>query len=85
MNAPKNVVSAARRVADKRKRAEQAEEQTVLQRFVAGLDPEYANKLRHDSLVAANTRLRGASPEEVVREAELHFESRVRFLMGESS
>jgi hypothetical protein len=85
MNAPKNVVSAARRVADKRKRAEQAKDTAALQRFIAGLDAEYLTKLKHDCLVTANTRLRGASPEEVVREAELHFESRVRFLMEKSS
>jgi hypothetical protein len=87
MNTPKNVVSAARRVADKRKRAEQAEEQTALQRFVAGLDPEYTDKLRHDAIRSAHERLREsrATPEEVVAEAGLHFAAQVRFLMGASS
>jgi hypothetical protein len=82
MNAPKNVVSAARRVADKRKRAERAEEQTALQRFVAGLDPEYIVKLRHDALRSAHERLHGAPPEKVTAEAEQAFEAQVRFLMG---
>ena len=85
MNAPKNVVSAARRVADKRKRAEQAEEQTALQRFVAGLDPEYVAKLRYDSMRSAHERLRGADPQAVVREAELRFAAMVQFLMGKAS
>jgi len=84
MSTPKNVVSAARRVADKRKRAEQAEEQSTLQQFVAGLDPEYVAKLRYDAMRSAHERLRGASPDEVVREAEQALEAQVRFLMGRS-
>jgi hypothetical protein len=41
-----------------------------------------AYMLRRDALVAANKRLlgTGARADEVVREAQLHFEARVRFL-----
>jgi hypothetical protein len=69
-------VNAARRVADKARRDE-------FQQLLAKLDPEYVTKLRHDCLRAANEQVRGADPRVVVREAEKHFESRVRFLMTE--
>jgi len=77
VNTPEqNRISAARRAADKRKRAESA----AAVQAAASLPQEIIDKLRHDCLVAANARLRGASPEEVVREAAKDFESRVRFL-----
>jgi hypothetical protein len=80
MNTPEqNRISAARRAADKRKRAES----TAAIQAAAKLPPEYLDKLRHDCLVAANTALPGAPPEEVVREAMRHFESRIRFLTTE--
>jgi hypothetical protein len=41
--------------------------------------------LRYDALRAANTRMPGADPHAVVREAQLHFESQVRFLVGGES
>jgi hypothetical protein len=69
-------INAARRVADKAKRDE-------LQQLINKLDPEYVTKLRHDCLRAANEQLSSADPHAVVREAEKHFESRVRFLMTE--
>lgn len=73
--------NARRRLAQKTARTKQAEEQAALQQAIAGLDPEYVTKLRRDSLVAAHDRLReSATPEEIVREAERHFESRIRFL-----
>jgi hypothetical protein len=74
--------NARRRLAQKTARTKEAEEQIALQRFVAGLDPEYLTKLRVDCIRTANEQLRGASPEQVVAEAARHFESRVRFLMG---
>jgi hypothetical protein len=69
-------VNAARRVADKARRDE-------FQQLLAKLNPEYVTKLRHDCLRMANEQVRGADPRAVVREAERHFESRVRFLMTE--
>lgn len=73
-----NSNAAARRVAEKAKRDE-------FRQLLSKLDPEFVTKLRVDCLRTANEQLRGASPEEVVREAGLHFESRVRFLMEKSS
>jgi len=81
MNTPEqNRISAARRAADKRKRAESA----AAVQAAAKLPPEYLAKLKHDCLVAANALLPGASAEEIVREAERHFESRIRFLTEKS-
>jgi hypothetical protein len=71
-----NRISAARRAADKRKRAES----TAAVQAAANLPPEYLDKLRHDCLVAANARRPGASPEEVTREAARDLEGRLRFL-----
>lgn len=67
---------AAGRIAEKQRKSAQAA-------AVAGLDPEYVSKLRHDSLVAAHKRLSGsgACPDEVVREAQQHFEASIRFLL----
>ena len=76
-----NYSAAATRIADKRKRAEKA----AVERAIAGLDPEYVSKLRHDALRAAHERLPGATPEEVTREATKDFESRVRFLIGKGA
>lgn len=73
--------NARRRLAQKTARTKEAEEQTALQRFVAGLDPEYVSKLRHDALRSAHDKLRGADPQQVAAEAERGFESYVRFLM----
>jgi hypothetical protein len=74
-----NHAAAATRIADKAKRAALQQHQSV-----AGLTPEYVTKLRHDALTAAHNRLRGtgATPEEVVREAQAHFDASVRFLTG---
>jgi hypothetical protein len=75
---PKNHINAARRVADKARRDE-------FQQLLSKLDSEYVSKIRHDCLVAANGRLRGASPAEVVAEAARDFEGRIRFLTARSS
>ena len=77
--------NARRRLAQKTARTKDAEEQAAFQQFVAGLDPEYVSKVRHDTLRSAHERLRGASPEEVVAEAAKDFEGRVRFLMGKAA
>lgn len=68
-----NASSAYRRVMKKQQDA-------ALQHALAGFDPEYLSKLRHDCLVAANARLRGASADEIVRDAQKDFEGRIRFL-----
>jgi hypothetical protein len=73
-----NFHNSNRRVAEKAKR-------DAFQQLLSKLDPEYVAKLRHDCLRAANTRLPGADPHTLVREAEQHFESRVRFLTEEKS
>jgi hypothetical protein len=78
MKSPANYANSNRRVAEKAKRDE-------FQQLLNTLDPEYVTKLRHDCLRAANDRLRGADPHAVVREAEQHFESRVRFLTEKKS
>jgi hypothetical protein len=57
----------------------------AVKQALSSLPSEYLDKLRHDCLVAANTRLRGASPEEVVAEAARDFEGRLRFLTEKSS
>jgi hypothetical protein len=78
MKSPANYANSNRRIAEKAKRNE-------FQQLLNTLDPEYVTKLRHDCLRMANEQRRGASPEEVVREAERHFESRIRFLTEKSS
>ncbi len=77
--------NARRRLARKTARSKQAEEQAALQQFVAGLDPDYVSKLRHDALRSAHDKLRGADPQEVAAEAARGFESYVRFLMGKGA
>ena len=52
--------------------------------IVDGLTPEQIDKIRLDCLRAANTQLRGASPEEVVAAAAADLEARLRFLRGQS-
>lgn len=74
--------NARRRLAQKTARTKQAEEQAALQQAIAGLDPEYATKLRVDCIRTANERLRGASPEEVTAAVAKDFELRIRFLIG---
>jgi len=59
--------------------------EAAVKQALSSLPSEYLDKLRHDCLVAANTRLRGASPEEVVAEAERDFEGRLGFLTEKSS
>jgi hypothetical protein len=78
MTTKTNHAAAATRIADKRRRAEKA----AVDQAIAGLDPEYVSKLRHDALRSAHERLPGATPEEVTAEAAKDFESRVRFLIG---
>jgi len=78
MKSPANFHNSNRRVAEKAKR-------DAFNQLLTKLDPEYVAKLRHDCLRAANAALPGADPRAVVREAEQHFESRVRFLVGKSS
>jgi hypothetical protein len=73
-----NFHNSNRRVAEKAKR-------DAFQQLLSKLDPEYVAKLRHDCLRAANEQLRSADPHAVAREAERHFESRVRFLTEEKS
>ncbi len=73
--------NARRRLAQKTARTKEAEEQAAFQQFVAGLDPEYVSKLRHDALRSAHDRLRGADPQQVAAEAARGFESYVRFLI----
>jgi hypothetical protein len=75
---PNHHVAGARRIADREKR-------NAFQQLLAKLDPEYVTKLRHDCLRAANEQLSSADPHAVVREAERHFESRVRFLTEDRS
>jgi hypothetical protein len=48
------------------------------------ITPEQLDKLGLDCLSAANTWLRGASPEEVVAAAAADLEARLRFLRGQS-
>jgi hypothetical protein len=59
--------------------------EAAVKQALSSLPSEYLDKLRYDCLVAANTRLCGASPEEVVAEAERDFEGRLRFLTEKSS
>jgi len=59
--------------------------EAAVKQALSSLPSEYLDKLRYDCLVGANTRLRGASPEEVVTEAERDFEGRLRFLTEKSS
>jgi RecA/RadA recombinase len=82
LNAARNHHAAYGRIAHKRRVAKKA---AAVQQTLAGLDPEYLEKLKHDCLRAAHNRLRGASPAEVVRQAQEHFDASVRFLTGAKS
>jgi hypothetical protein len=77
--ARRRVAGAAGRVAEKQRKAERA---AAVQQALVTIDPAYLEKLKHDCLRAANDRLRGASPEDVVREAARDLEGRLRFLTG---
>jgi hypothetical protein len=82
MKSPANATNAYRRVAAKEQRQRERDE---FQQLLAKLDGETIAKLRYEALRAANTRMPGADPHAVVREAQLHFESQVRFLVGGES
>ena len=73
MRTSPRTAGAAGRIAEKQRKAGQAA-------AIAGLDPEYVTKLRHDCLKSANARMMGADPQAVVAEASKDFEARVRFL-----
>jgi hypothetical protein len=75
MKSPSANKNAAFRVAEKQKR-------DAFNQLLSKLSADQIAKLKHESLVAANKQFSGASPDEVVRQARLHFESRVRFLVG---
>lgn len=84
-NAARNHKAAYSRVAHKRFTAQRSALTAAVQQTLAGLDPTYLEKLKHDCLRAANERLRGASPEQVVREAARDLEGCLRFLTGGKS
>jgi hypothetical protein len=80
LNAAHNHKAAHSRIAQKRYAAERSAWTAAIQQTLAGLEPEYLAKLKHDCLRSANVRLRGASAEEVVREAARDLEGRLRFM-----
>jgi hypothetical protein len=85
LNAAHNHKAAYSRIAHKRYTAKRSAQTAAVQQTLAGLDPEYLAKLKHDCLHSANVRLRSASAEEVVREAARDLEGRLRFLTGGQS
>jgi hypothetical protein len=66
-----------------RRRIFEKQQRDAFQRGLATLSREYLDKLRYDCLRAANTQslTTGASPDEVVRQAEKDFRARVAFLI----
>jgi hypothetical protein len=86
LNAAGNHKAAYSRIAQKRYAVNRSARTAAVQQTLAGLDTEYLAKLKYDCLRSANVRLRGAGPEEVVREAARDLERRLRFLTeGERS
>jgi hypothetical protein len=62
------------------RRIMQKKHEVAIKQVLHSLHPDLLEKLRHDCLVAANERLRGASREEVMRAAAFDLESRLEKL-----